>query len=182
MEGAFAQKNYALRIRHVDGAAVSVEVDQPATRRIETLVHAAEQCPHLPAQEQGVGLGDRTKPAFDRGLVRRADLEQTVAVLRPVDLRQQRILGNLVVAGAHRPALHVVTEIPAQRENDGALIKPGAMQREMQQFRSDNTGPVDHHADDVAASFRDAAIDGMGRRRRGGIDTDQAEGVAEILE
>ena len=46
-----SQEKYKFRVRQLDGAAKRVEIGKPAPRRVETLIHAAEQVPRFTVQE-----------------------------------------------------------------------------------------------------------------------------------
>ena len=52
----------------------------------------------------------------------------------------------------------------------------------MKQTWGDYTSAINHHSDDVTASFRKTSIDCVGWRRRRRVDTNQAEVAGQALD
>jgi hypothetical protein len=175
MERTLAQQGYALRARQIDGAVIGVEVQKAAARHVEALVPATQFLPHRAAQGDEARFAKRPKPAMHGRLIEGRDLEQPVAVLRPIDSVQQGIFLGLVVAGGDRAILIIRAEIPSRDHDHRLVVKPRAAQGEMQQPRTDDASAVDDDADDLALGRGDAAIDGMRRRGRGRIDADETK-------
>ncbi len=72
-------------LRQLHRAAKGVGIQHPTTRQVETLVDPVEQIPHLAAQKQRIRLRNRLEPTIDGGFVGSADLEEAIAVPRPID-------------------------------------------------------------------------------------------------
>src|SRR5437773_563801 len=72
---------------------------------IEELVDPSKLLPHRSGQKQRIRLVDRRDPAVNRRPVESRDLEQAIAVRRPFNRREQRVLTAPVIAGVNRQSL-----------------------------------------------------------------------------
>ena len=95
---------------------VELEVGVAAARHREALVEAADLLEQRAGHEDAVALPQAVEPVAVADEV--ADLEQPVAVARPLDLLEQLVLVRLVVAVVHRVALLAGPDVPLLRRDD----------------------------------------------------------------
>ena len=150
-------------------------VRQSPTRQCEALVEAAELLPHGFRHEQPVALTHRTEPPAARRRRERGRREQPVAVLLPVELREQLVLDPLVVARGLRVHVAGRADVPPERRHDRARRELAGEQRARQQAGAGETGPVDEEPDEIALRHLDADVGRAGGRRRRGIDPHAAQ-------
>ena len=92
VERAFTEQHDELHVVELARPPVEVVIRQPAARQREALVEAAELLPHRLRHEQSVALAHRPEPTAGRRRRERRDREQPVAVVLPVELREQLVL------------------------------------------------------------------------------------------
>ena len=183
VEGGLAEQDHQLRPGQLEGSTIGVEVEHPATRRVEALIHAAEGVPHGPGQEERVRFAVHRQPPVDGRAVEGGDLEQAVAVLRPVDGGQQGLLARHVVPAVRRhPLVDVEAELPAERRNHRPLEHAGPVHGRVQQAGGDEAGAVDHDPDHVTPGPGQPTVDRARRRGRGVLDAQQLEVAVETVE
>src|SRR5207302_6539641 len=93
-----------------------LEVRVAAARLREPFVEGTVLCEQAARNEDAVALPQAVEPIAVANEV--ADLEQAVAVLWPLDVREEVVLVRAVVAGEHRVGLLARTDVPLLRHRD----------------------------------------------------------------
>ena len=183
MEGAFPEQDDQAGPGQLHGPPERVEVDEPASGRVESLVVAVKPLPRLPAKEQGGRLVDRREPPVRGGAVERGDFEEAIPVPRPTDRLEQGVLALPGVAAIDGPSLsRVEAEVPAEGGDDGLVVEPGPLAREVQQAGAHHAGAVDHDPDDVGPGRGDPDVDGAGGGGRGVLDAQDPEVAVQSID
>ena len=102
---------------------VELEVRVAAARHREALVERAVLLEQVAGHEDAVALPQPVEPVAVADEV--ADVEEPVAVGRPVDVAEQVVLERLVVAGEHRVGLLAGTDVPLLRHDDRGRVACG---------------------------------------------------------
>ena len=124
----------------------------------EALVEAADLLDEGAGCEQAVALPQPVEPVTITGEV--ADLEEAVAVVRPLDLVEQRILDGLVVAGPHHVPLLAGAHVPGLRGDDGRLVGLQARQPVVEDPWCEHMGAVDHESERGASALGQPPVHG----------------------
>src|ERR1700682_3600811 len=94
MKCGLPQQNHQPSFGNLKRATESIEVNEAAAGRVETLIKTPERFPQFASEEQCIRFSDRLKPAIHRRFVHCADFEKAVAVVGPIDFVEQRILAS----------------------------------------------------------------------------------------
>ena len=107
--------------------------------------------------EQAVALPHAVEPVAVADEV--ADLEQAVAVARPLDPVEEAILEGPVVAVVDGVALLARSDVPLLRGDDRWGVGGQPLEAEPQDARREHVGAVDHEGEGPAAADLDPAVE-----------------------
>ena len=121
VERAFAEDRHDVDVGRRAEPLVELEVRVAAAGHAEALVEGAVLLEQLARHEDAVALPEPVEPVAVADEV--PDVEQAVAVERPLDLAEQLVLVRLVVAAEHRVGLLAGPDVPLLGDDDRGLVR-----------------------------------------------------------